>query len=182
LKSKVINLLGGPGIGKTGTAHGISYYMKLKHKRVEYVNEFVKTWAYTGQEIGPYDQVYIFGNQAKREHDLYHRVDYIVTDSPLILSPIYEMKLQGYSIILDSVLKHIEKAQKNGIEFQNYLIRRPTKYQYDTVGRWGTEEDAIKMDAFIESKLKELKVPYLIVEEEQEQRVDKILKLMVESH
>jgi ATP:corrinoid adenosyltransferase len=88
--TKVINMFGGSGIGKSTTAAGLYHQMKLQGLNVELVREYVKGWAWAGTKVNTYDQVYIFGKQARSEYMLYGKVDYIVTDSPILLSPIYD--------------------------------------------------------------------------------------------
>ena len=151
--------------------------MKKRGLEVELVNEYVKKWAWTGRKVGALDQVYIFGKQAKSEHDLYGKVEYIITDSPLLLSPIYEKyySSDGESIVEPSVLAHIEKAGDNGVRHINYLI--PRTKPFNPKGRFETEETAKEIDRLVEKYLLELDIPFIqLTSVESDDKIQEILK------
>lgn len=175
--TKVINLLAGSGCSKTTLSAGIFYEMKKRGINCELVSEFVKRWAWIGTKVGAYDQVYLFGKQAKSEYDLYGKVDYIVTDSPLILSPIYEKFYNGYSVIESAVKAHLDKAHGNGVEHINFLISR-TK-PFDTRGRYETEEQAREVDKLVENYLLDNNLNFHRIESiETDDKVSEILKTL----
>jgi nicotinamide riboside kinase len=178
--TKVINLFGGASSGKSTCAFGLCHQLKLRGINVEYVNEYIKTWAYKDHKPNEYDQVYIFGKQAKKEYDLYGKVDYIVSDSPLLLSAIYEEVIQGESVVKPSVFNHIQRAKSNGIEFHNFYLKRCKGF--NPVGRWGSEDEARQMDKYIQNFLTTHDVDYTFIEEDDYRRVDKILSHMLVSH
>jgi len=141
----VINMLGGSGLGKSTTAAGLYHRMKLDGKNVELVREYVKNWAWDGKKVGQYDQIYIFGKQARSEYMLYEKVDYIITDSPIILSPVYEKFYNnGQSMIEEAAIKFLEKAENNGIKHVNFLLERQKPFNPE--GRYETEEQAKQVD------------------------------------
>jgi hypothetical protein len=84
---KVINLWAGPGAGKSTTAAGLFYLLKLEGKKVELVTEFAKDLVYAGRSLD--DQLYILAKQNQRLTRLSGVVDYAITDSPLPLSVLY---------------------------------------------------------------------------------------------
>lgn len=171
--TKVINLFGGSGLGKSTTAAGLFYYMKLHDYHVELVSEFVKEWAWDSIQIKQYDQLYIAGQQAKRESRLYDKVDYIITDSPLLLSPIYELFYNPTSIVLSSVLNFLSIAKLNGIVHYNFILKR--QKAFDTRGRFETEEQAKKVDQFVVDKLADWGVDYATIDVPDDQRIECIL-------
>lgn len=177
--TKVINLLGASGVGKSTTAAGLFYEMKKRGLEVELVNEYVKKWAWTGRKVGALDQVYIFGKQAKSEHDLYGKVDYIITDSPLLLSPIYEKfySSDGESIVESSTLAHIEKAEKSGVQHLNFIV--PRTKPFNPKGRFETEETARQIDEIVKNYLLSKDIPFIqLTSIEQDDKVQEILKLI----
>lgn len=87
--SKLINLFGGPGIGKSGVAAGITYKMKKKHINVNNPYEFPKKLAWDNNIPAISDQLYVFANQHRGIAECYGKVDYIVIDSPILFSTIY---------------------------------------------------------------------------------------------
>ena len=81
-----INIYGGSGVGKSTLAARIFSLMKQRGDNVELVQEFVKQFAYFGQQIKRWDYVYTFAKQLRAEQKLLENgVDVIVTDSPLLL-------------------------------------------------------------------------------------------------
>ena len=76
--TKVINFFGEPGSGKTTTALGLSYYAKLEGFSVEYVSQISRKLSYLG-----------LLKENIRVKNLIDKVDWIVTDSPVLLSYIY---------------------------------------------------------------------------------------------
>src|SRR4051812_46140966 len=112
--TKVINLFGGSGLGKSTTAAGLFYEMKLRGIHCELIREYVKQWAWDGTKIGPMDQVYIFGKQAEAESRIYGKVDIAVTDSPLLLSPIYEQFYSGETVVGSAAMAFLNKAKATG--------------------------------------------------------------------
>lgn len=87
---KVINLYGAPGAGKSTTAAGLFYMMKTEGYQVELVHEFAKvlTWGKRFTELS--DQHYVFGHQKHPLHVLDGQVDYVIMDSPILLSIVYD--------------------------------------------------------------------------------------------
>lgn len=172
----IVNLLGGSGIGKSTTAAGLYYQMKLKGYHVELVREYVKNWMWEERRIGDYDQIYIAANQAKSEYDLYGKVDFIITDSPMILAPVYEEFYSPPGTIRDSVVKFMKKAETNGVEHVNVLLKR--NKLFDTRGRRETLEQAQEVDALVQRVLDEEGIPYITVDCPDRKRVNEILKYL----
>lgn len=143
-KTKVINLFGGAGSGKSTLAAAIFYELKMRGLRAELVGEYVKQRAWTGQKIEKFDQFQIFGQQSYSESVLYEKVDFIVTDSPLMLIPFYEQKLNQTDMLLDTVNKFMKYAEIHGVTYHNFWLERP-KF-YDTKGRYQTKEEATEID------------------------------------
>lgn len=172
----VVNMLGGSGIGKSTTAAGLYYHMKLAHMNVELVREYVKILAWQGTKIGQFDQVNIFGEQCKLEHTLYGKVDYIVTDSPIVLAPIYEHFYHGDSMVEEAALKFLNKAKQNNVEQLNILLQR--NKPYDPRGRYQTEEEAKVVDTMTVAFLDKHGMKYTIVSGPEEDRVSRIMGLI----
>jgi len=90
--TRVINLLGAPGAGKSTAAAGLFYRMKKEFKSVELVTEYAKDLIYSGAEHRLVDQAFLFAEQHHRVSRLVGKVDYVITDSPLVLSAFYMPK------------------------------------------------------------------------------------------
>lgn len=143
----VLNLLGGPSSGKSTLAAEL--YAKMKHKclKVEMVREVAKEWAWEGRKIGPFDQMAILGEQIKRESSLYGKVDYIVSDSPVMLGAFYFEYNHGRGFMNNMVKEYYYFAEEKGIKFVNIRLRRTKEYEQS--GRFETLDEAIKIDQAI---------------------------------
>ena len=85
----VINFYGGPGSGKSTAAAGLFYQMKIAGYNVELTDEFAKECVWEGNIPMLADQLWVLGHQHRKILRLSDKVDYIITDSPVLLSPIY---------------------------------------------------------------------------------------------
>lgn len=173
----VINMLGGSGIGKSTIAAGLYYNMKLQHMNVELVREYVKILAWQGAKISRFDQVNIFGEQCKLEHTLYNKVDYIVTDSPIILAPIYEIFYHNDSIMEEAALKLLSKAKESGVKQLNLVLDR--NKPYDTKGRFQTEDQARVVDKLTLDFLNKYNIAYTTITGCEQDKVSKIMELVI---
>ena len=79
----VVNLLAGPGTGKSTTAAGTFAELKHRGHRVELVTEVAKEMCYEGVPH-PFDQRYILTEQRHRLERLVGQVDIVISDAPLI--------------------------------------------------------------------------------------------------
>ena len=145
----VINLFGGSGCGKSTTAALLFASMKLRGIHVELVREYVKYWAWNDRKVREWDQLYLLGKQSAYESMLYGKVDYIVTDSPILLAGIYQnYRSQGkdkyVSVAAQAFMAH---AEENGVTYKNFFLRR--NKPFDPRGRYETEDQAKEVDAYV---------------------------------
>jgi len=175
--TKVINLFGGSGVGKSTTAAHLFAEMKYRGFHVELVREYVKAWAWQGIEVGPFDQIYLLGKQSQYESILYGKVDYVITDSPLLLCPMYEHYYSGKELIAPAAFNFIEDARSRGVEHLNFVLKR--EFAFDARGRYETPEDCAKIDNAIHDFLKKYDVPYTEISGEGIKRVEQILQSVV---
>lgn len=138
---KVINLFAGPGAGKSTTAAGLFHLMKIDDLKVELVTEFAKDLTYEAHP-GIAFQPYVLGNQAWRIERLKDQVDYVITDSPVLLSAIYGTT--------DEVRRLAWKLHGE-FETANVLVRRVKPYR--AYGRGQDEEEARQLDRAISTIL-----------------------------
>lgn len=171
--TKVINLFGGSGLGKSTTASLLFGEMKLQGYHVELVSEYVKKWAWQGRKPTGFDQFYIAGKQANSESQLYGKVDYIITDSPLLLSGFYEQYHLGREICLPTILNFLNYAKENDIQHLNFFLQRNKKF--DPRGRFETAEEAMSIDGKLAAWLHGLGFDFTLITEEDRERVGAIL-------
>lgn len=147
----VINMLGGSGLGKSTTAALVFGELKSQSQSAELVREFVKEWCWSGKKVGSFGQSIIYGQQLERESILYGKVDFIVTDSPLILCPIYQNHYDGHDTIKNCVFQDLKTAKNEGVIHLNFLLKRHKAF--DPRGRYETEDVAKLIDKKVESFL-----------------------------
>lgn len=165
----MVNLLGGSGIGKSTLASQV--FGKLKDSRVntELVREVVKEWAWAGKKIGPFGQSILYGAQLERETALYGKVSVIVTDSPLLLYPVYQKHNNGHESIKHCVFHDMSTAMELGVTYINFLLKR-TK-PFDPRGRYEDEASAKLIDEKVKSFLIYHGINYIEVDVPSKHRV-----------
>lgn len=174
--SKVINLFGGPGAGKSTLAAAVYYKLKMRGLKAELVREYVKDWAWSNRKIGQYDQIYITGKQANKETQLYGKVDYIVTDSPLLISPFYQQYYSDVDIVGPAVFALLRYAKGNGVEYYNFFVRRNKEYMNE--GRYETKEQAIAIDEAMKKFLDRNGVDSIYLDMKDEEKADAIISYL----
>jgi len=146
----VVNLLGGPGVGKSTLTAAI--FAKLKDLDVdcEMASEFAKELVWEQRNETFKDELYIFAKQAHRLFRLNGKVDVVITDRPLILTCFYAQKDKALSkFCLDRF------EQYNNM---NYLLVR--EKAYNTNGRNQTEDEARSIDRETRYMLESYDIPY----------------------
>jgi hypothetical protein len=147
----VINLFAGPGSGKSTTCAGVFAKLKLAGVNCEMALEYAKdkVWEESNKVLD--DQIYVFGKQLHRIFRLKDKVDIVITDSPILLSIIYDKT--GNKYFSDLVLN-----QFNNFDNRNYFIERTTVY--NPKGRLQTEDEAKEIDKVLLDLLKDCNIEY----------------------
>lgn len=145
---KLINLYGGPGTGKSTTAAQIFAELKKRQFNAELVTEFAKDLTWHERQKTLTDQFYIAGKQHHKIFMLQDQVDYIVTDSPILLGLYYNqlspnpMPQSFNTLLLDLWAKY---------DSIDILLKRSKPY--NPKGRNQTEEEAREIDEALERLL-----------------------------
>ena len=179
--SKLINLFGGPGIGKSSIANGITYKLKKKHISCNNPYEFPKRLAWDNNIPAIKDQLYVFANQHRGIAECYGKVDYIVIDSPILFSTIYHAYYtEGYP------------AEFYGQEFHDLVISLHKKYDnlnillergdsiHNDDERFQNLEESIVIDNLCKKILDDNNIPYHVVKVGKN-TVKDILRILEES-
>lgn len=150
--TKVINLFGAPGTGKSTLAAGLFYRLKLQGINCELASEYIKEKFFEDTPYPFKDQLYVFAKQNKKLRQLLGKVDYIICDSPILQGVIYGTNEPP--LFQDLLLQYF-----NSYDNINYLLKRT--HAYHTEGRIQTEQEADKVGELIKSKLDELNINYI---------------------
>jgi len=171
-----IGLLGGPGCGKsTQCAH---FFSKLKEMgmQTEQVQEWVreainKSYIPTNN---PWVQWWIYTEQKEKEDCLPIDIDYMVTDSPTILSYIYALQYTNRPPDNYLILKMYEYFLKD-LDRYDYLFvcKREKPYVKDGT-RIQTEKEAKEIDDLVLNLLDIHSVKYHIITGTVEERTNQM--------
>lgn len=174
-KTKILNLYGGPGSGKSTSAAYLYHQMKCQHINAELVREYVKEWAWEARKFSMYDQIYFLGKQCRKESMLYGKVDWIITDSPVMMVVYYAQKYCSQAVsegVRAATLALYRQAAEDGHEHHHVLLSRNVPYQSE--GRYQSEAQALEMDDEISHMLTSLRIP-IIHATTGEENLDKLL-------
>ena len=149
----IVNLFGVPGAGKSTGAAYIFSQLKMKGINAELITEFAKDKVWENNEKVFKNQLYLFGKQSFRISRVQDEVDVIVTDSPLLLSILYNQ-----TPILGENFNQLVYDVFNSYNNINYLIKR-TK-PYNPAGRLQTEEESDALAEPLISLLKKENINY----------------------
>lgn len=155
--TQIISLHSGPGTGKSTSAAQLFAELKQRHCSVELVREYVKKWAWEGRKISGFDEYYFVGHQIREESLLFGKVDYIVTDKPLLMDIYYAEKYAGPTIargIRAAVTSYYEACAEAGHQHLHVFLKRSKPY--DKRGRFEDEVTARSMDLDIKVLLQQL--------------------------
>ena len=156
---KLINFFGGPSTGKSTYAAELYSDMKKRKLSVELVSEFPKDLIWDGLDtILLCDQLFVFANQHRRINRLVGKVEYIITDSPILLSTIYFNKkenIYNYDIFNNLVLDTFNKYPN-----LNILLERNSYVPFEQTGRKEDASNSKILDNNIETYLNNNNINY----------------------
>jgi nicotinamide riboside kinase len=159
--SKLINLFGGPGIGKSSIAAGLTYKLKKKHISCNNPYEFPKKLAWDHNIPAIKDQLYVFANQHRGIAECYGKVDYIIIDSPVLFSTIYHTyytkgyPAEFYGQPFHDLVVDLHKKYDN----LNILLERADGVHNDGE-RFQDKEESIAIDKLCKEILDKHDIPY----------------------
>lgn len=169
MQTFIINLYGGPGCGKSTVAAGLFYELKCRGIECEMTGEYAKdrTWDSNPEVLD--NQPFIFGQQLHRIWRLNNKVQFIVCDSPILLSIIYSKEKS-------ELFEQFIVEQYNKYTNINFVLDRTVKY--DPIGRNQTEEEANQLDKYLNSIMNKYNIDYNNVSGDSKTKVNKILEYL----
>lgn len=153
----VINAYGGPGAGKSTACMDICSELKKRGYDAEYVQEYAKELVYEKNfemlDGSPENQFKVLKEQTRRLDRLYEsNVDFIVTDSPILLNTVYNKRLTPeYS-------EAVKELYDQYINFSFFMERDTSHFQQE--GRIHNLEESIQKDGEIRQLLKDNGIYY----------------------
>ena len=172
--------MGGPGVGKSSISSGIVYELKKRHISCDAPYEFPKLLAWDENKSAIKDQLYVLGNQHRGITKSFGKVDFIVVDSPIILSIVYKDYYQDneypsnlYGDLFNNFIVELFKKYDS----INILLKR-TEGLHNIKERYQDIEESKELDIKIESVLNEWNIPYHQINVG-ENTVDDILKIIL---
>jgi len=143
-RTKIINIIGGPGAGKTTMAAGIFESMKKKHMFAEYVQEYAKKLVILEDFESLNNQYMVSLKQYRLFKLMVGRVDYIITDGPLFHGLYYNRNNPDNTSDRDKTEAKILELIA-GFDNINVVIQR-SDFEFETVGRMQTLEESKEID------------------------------------
>lgn len=172
-----INLYGAPSSGKTTLASQIFAEMKSKNYHTAYVLEYSKDLVYQGVDmrtLSEVERLFILVEQLRRENILKDKVDFLVTDSPMILTAYYHQdpfKREDWSYAKDIVMRNLSKNEI-------HIWLEPTN-NFEQKGRSHDENQSKEISKELLKYLKELKMPLHKIIGNPEERLKKVMKIIL---
>lgn len=167
----VINLFAGPGSGKSTTCAGVFSKLKLAGVNCEMALEYAKDKVWENSLDVLDDQIYVFGKQLHRLNRLKGKVDVIITDSPILLSIIYNKEASNY--LDDLVIEQFHKF--NNLNY--YVVRDES---FNPKGRVQNHEESMEKDDQIKTLLNDHNISYTTVYKHNsvDTIVDEVMKVL----
>lgn len=165
----IVNLMGGPGVGKSILASEI--WAKLKRMGItsEVSWEYIKRKLREKAEKAVANQIYLFGKQQFLLFSLKDEVDVIVTDAPLLLFTYYDKTKCEF-------LKNIVINEYNKYNNLLYFIDRDLSAIYETEGRYQNLVEAKIVDTEMKQMLLDNNIEFKTLTGIGQTTLDKILQ------
>lgn len=168
----VVNLFAGPGAGKSTTAAGVFFELKSRGINCELAAEYAKDLCWEERHKTFQDQIYIFGKQYHRIHRLLGQVQVIITDSPILLTPVYDGEKR------ESLERLVVEEHKKMWTYNAFLTR---KKAFNPKGRNHDLDESRALDCIIADMLDKHHILYETFEgtpEGKDRLVQKVLKVL----
>jgi hypothetical protein len=128
--ARIVNFFAGPGVGKSMTAAALFAELKYQGHNTELISEFAKEAAWEGRGASFFDaQTYIAGVQGYKIDSVIGKVDFAITDSPMLQNLVYIP--ENYPA---PSLRNVLREHHDAVESINILLQRTMPY--DPRGRY----------------------------------------------
>ncbi len=148
----IVNFISGPGSGKTTLAALTFANLKLKGYVVEYIQEFAKKLIWMEDYETLNNQYFVSNGQYKILKSMKGKVDFIVTDGPLINELYYNRHNKDNISNIEKTENLILNAHRDFNNINIFLKRG--NFKYEQQGRQQNEEEAKEIDVILKHLLK----------------------------
>jgi nicotinamide riboside kinase len=154
--STLVQIFGGPSAGKSVLAAELYVVMKKANiGSVELIQEYAKELVWQERFNDLKDQSLVTAGQIAKTMPLNNKVDYLITDSPLLLGLVYA---QDYKEVEETILSHTNQFERT----VNVFVERGGA-SFETQGRVHNEQQSIELDKKIKDMLEKYGFEYLTV-------------------
>lgn len=172
--SYVINIVGGPGIGKSLTSGFLFSKLKLKGESCEFVQEVAKDYVWQQRYEILDNQYHLSLSMYEKLKSIYGKVKYVITDGSL-LHGLYYNKYNTNNV------SNVEKTQDMILskfkEFNNVvLFIARGDHEYEQEGRIQNFNEALHVDEELKKILVENKIEYYEIQSGE--NVDNIIEIL----
>lgn len=173
MQTLVINLIGGPGCGKSTIAAELFSRLKKMGVTCELVTEYIKERIYEENKTIPYNQIAIFGNQHYAINNKIGKVDCIIQDGSFLNNELYMVENTGttnpefFNLLVSEYRKFINL---------DFFIDRGT-IPFETYGRIHNKEQSLDIDNKIKELYHKYNLEFICVESRD--AVDKMIPIIL---
>ncbi len=158
--AKHINLFGGPSSGKSTSAAGLFYEMKIQKYKVEYCTEYAKDLVYSNDTTKLDDQLMVLAQQHHKTLVLDSQVDYVINDGFFLLSCIYvkdkpHLDIELFKKLVISIFKSYDTIN---------IVLKVKEENYQDYGRTQTFEESLEIHNQIIELLEENDIKFIELE------------------
>ena len=163
MRGTVINLFGGPNVGKSTYAAHLYSQMKIRGMSVALVNEVAQEMIFEGRmDVLEGDQLLVFAEQNRKVLRVINKFDYVISDSPIILSNIYfneKMCIYDKDSFHQFVLSTFNQYRN-----VNIYLERAIEWNHNMAERRHNADEAKTLDIQIRNYLAINRIPFKSVE------------------
>ncbi|USN15514.1 P-loop containing nucleoside triphosphate hydrolase [Brevundimonas phage vB_BpoS-Kikimora] len=138
--TRVLNFWGGPCSGKSTVKAGTFFHLKINGARAAQIEEYATECSFDRDFDSLSNQRKVLEEQERRQRRMLGQVDWIVTDSPLLLSCIYSSGPYRTDAFHREVFERFDLYDN-----VNIWLERPDG-AYQTYGRHHNEAEAREID------------------------------------
>ena len=185
--TKIVNLVGGPGTGKSTIATGVYSKLKIQGINCELAAEYAKDVTWEGNHNRLNNQIKMFAEQYTRQYRLLGKVDYVICDSPLMLNAIY----LNYFVQSDKPKPFSNEYYKLQEQFfvdtfyefdnMNFYVTRNTKY-HTMSGRVHDLQQSVALDKEISELLTNCDPKHYILTGDTDEMIDDVVNVIIHGY